>query len=37
VVMEGARINGGVKMTEIALVGSTDGTRDERSRAGKKA
>lgn len=26
VVMEGARINGGVKMTEIALVGRQDGT-----------
>lgn len=30
VVMEGARINGTVKMTEIALVGSTGATRDAR-------
>ena len=37
VVMEGARINGGVKMTEIGLVGPAESTRDDRSRTGKKA
>lgn len=30
VVMEGARINGGVRMTELALVGNTESARDPR-------
>jgi cytoskeletal protein CcmA (bactofilin family) len=33
VVMEGARINGGVKMTELALVGRAGEARDQRSAA----
>jgi cytoskeletal protein CcmA (bactofilin family) len=38
VVMEGARINGGVKMTELALVGRPDESREVRdSRPAKKS
>lgn len=37
VVMEGARINGGVKMTELSLVSRTEETRESRdSRAARK-